>query len=125
MEIGTAVEALGALAQETRLTVFRLLVHAGPGGLRAGEIARRVEVPPATLSFHLKELARAGLIASRRESRQIFYAADFTGMRDLLDYLTEDCCRGHPQVCAISMDGPSPTRPEPEPAEIEPRGARS
>ncbi len=101
MEISAAVEALGALAQETRLAVFRLLVHAGPNGLPAGEIAQRVAVPPATLSFHLKELARAGLIAARRESRQIFYAADFAGMRDLLAFLTEDCCGGHPEVCAV------------------------
>ena len=101
MEIVTAVAALGALAQETRLVVFRLLVHAGPGGLPAGEIAQRVAVPPATLSFHLKELTRAGLIAARRESRQIFYAADFTGMRDLIAFLTEHCCDGHPEVCAV------------------------
>lgn len=101
MEIKSAVEALGALAQETRLAVFRLLVQAGPNGLRAGEIAHRVAVPPATLSFHLKELARAGLITARRESRQIFYAADFAGMRDLLAFLTEDCCGGHPEVCAV------------------------
>ncbi len=99
MEIKTAVAALSALAQETRLAVFRLLVHAGPRGLPAGLIAERLGVPPATLSFHLKELARAGLVTARRESRQIYYAPDFAGMRDLLGFLTEDCCQGRPEVC--------------------------
>ncbi len=100
MEIETAVSALGALAQETRLTVFRLLVRAGPLGLPAGLIAERLGVPPATLSFHLKELARAGLVTARRESRQIYYAPDFAGMRELLGFLTQDCCQGRPEVCA-------------------------
>ena len=100
MKIETAVSALGALAQETRLAVFRLLMQAGPRGLPAGLIAGRLGVPPATLSFHLKELARAGLVTARRESRQIYYAPDFAGMRELLGFLTEDCCDGHPEVCA-------------------------
>ena len=99
MEIETAVAALSALAQETRLAVFRLLVHAGPRGLPAGLIAERLGVPPATLSFHLKELSRAGLVTARRESRQIYYAPDFAGMRNLLGFLTEDCCQGRPEVC--------------------------
>jgi DNA-binding transcriptional ArsR family regulator len=100
MEVESAVSALGALAQDTRLTVFRLLVKAGPPGLPAGEIAGRIGVPPATLSFHLKELVRAGLVSARRESRQIFYAADFAGMRGLLGFLSEDCCQGRPEICA-------------------------
>ncbi len=103
MELNDALQALGALAQETRLAVFRLLVRAGPLGLPAGVIAARVDVRPATLSFHLKELARAGLLTARRESRQIYYAVDLAGMRGLLDFLTADCCQGHPEVCAPLM----------------------
>ncbi len=100
METKEALQALGALAQETRLEVFRLLVRTGPLGLPAGTIAERIGVPPATLSFHLKELGRAGLLSARRESRQIYYAPDVEGMRDLLAFLTEDCCGGHPEICA-------------------------
>ena len=80
--------------------MFRLLVQAGPEGVSAGAIAERVGVEPATLSFHLKELVAGGLLTGRRESRQIFYAADFDGMRRLLGYLTEDCCQGRPEICA-------------------------
>ncbi len=100
MKITEAVATLGALAQETRLAVFRLLVKAGPTGLPAGVIAERIGVAPATLSFHLKELERAGLLIGRRESRQIYYAPGFEGMRGLLAFLMEDCCQGNPQVCA-------------------------
>ena len=94
MKLQAAVEALGALAQETRLSAFRLLVREGPEGLPAGEIAERLGVPPATLSFHLAHLERAGLVASTREGRSIRYAADFSGMQGLLTYLMQDCCRG-------------------------------
>ncbi len=100
MELLNAVGALGALAQQTRLAVFRLLVRAGPDGVAAGAIASRIGVEPATLSFHLKELVAAGLLTARRESRQIFYAADYDGVRALLAYLTEDCCQGRPEFCA-------------------------
>ena len=99
MENKDAIEALAALAQETRLRVFRLLVQAGPNGRPAGEIAQAVDVPPATLSFHLRELERAGLLLSRRESRQIFYATHYEGMRRLLEFLMQDCCNGHPEIC--------------------------
>ncbi len=109
-----AIEALSALAQETRLGVFRLLVQAGPNGLAAGEIARALEVPPATLSFHLRELERAGLLLGRRQSRQIFYAAHYEGMRRLLDFLMQDCCAGHPEICGI---GPTACRPTPSETE--------
>jgi len=101
METKQALAALAALAQETRLEVFRLLVRAGPLGLPAGAVAERIGAQPATLSFHLRELERAGLLTARRESRQIFYAPDFTGMRALLAFLTEDCCDGHPEICAV------------------------
>jgi len=99
MEPQTAIDALAALAQETRLKTFRLLVQTGPDGLPAGEIARRLEVQPATLSFHLTQLERAGLVTSKRHSRQIIYAADFGGMRALLTFLTDDCCHGRPEIC--------------------------
>lgn len=99
MQTETAIGALGALAQETRLKTFRLLVEAGPNGLPAGEIARQLNVQPATLSFHLNQLERTGLVTSHRQSRQIIYAADFEGMRALLTFLTENCCNGHPDIC--------------------------
>lgn len=102
MEAKAAVEALGALAQETRLAVFRALVRAGPGGLPAGRIAERLELAAPTLSFHLGQLARAGLVTRRREGRRLVYAADFEGMAGLVAFLTEDCCGGAPEVCAPS-----------------------
>jgi DNA-binding transcriptional ArsR family regulator len=90
---------LSALAHETRLAIFRLLVQQGPDGVPAGEIALRLSVPPPTLSFHLKELERAGLIQATRKQRQIIYAADFAGMRALIDFIMRDCCQGHPELC--------------------------
>lgn len=99
MEESKAIAALGALAQETRLKIYRLLVRAGPLGEPAGAIAAALELAPATLSFHLKELERAGLILSRREGRQIFYAPDLPAMSGLLDFLMEDCCQGRSEVC--------------------------
>jgi ArsR family transcriptional regulator, arsenate/arsenite/antimonite-responsive transcriptional repressor len=105
MKTQEAIAALAALAQETRLRIFRLLVKVGPAGLAAGAIGEQISVAPATLSFHLKELERAGLLTSRRESRQIYYAADFEGMGNLLAFLTEDCCQGHAAV--YSQSSPS------------------
>lgn len=99
MEARLAVEALAALAQETRLRVFRLLVTAGAGGLPAGEVARAAGVPASTLSFHLERLERAGLARSCRRGRQILYAAELEAMRRLLEFLTADCCRGRPELC--------------------------
>ena len=99
MEETNALAALAALAHETRLAVFRLLVTAGPNGLAAGEIADRIGVVSSTLSFHLKELDRAGLLRSWRKQRQIFYAADYEGTRQLLGFLTRDCCQGRPEIC--------------------------
>jgi len=99
MEEKAALAALAALAHETRLAVFRLLVTAGPSGLPAGDIAERVGVVASTLSFHLKELDRAGLLRSWRRQRQVFYAADFEGTRGLLTFLTRDCCQGRPEIC--------------------------
>ncbi|MCC6491576.1 MAG: helix-turn-helix transcriptional regulator [Pirellulales bacterium] len=106
MEIRQAVIALTALAQESRLRAFRLLVLAGPAGLPAGEIAQRLDIPAATLTFHLKELSRAGLVESRREGRSIFYSLRCAGMSELLTFLTKDCCQGQPDLCG----GPSADR---------------
>ncbi len=89
-----AVDKLAALAQETRLRIFRLLVEAGPAGMNAGAIASALDIPAATLSFHVAHLARTGLVSSRQESRFIFYAANFSTMDDLIAYLTENCCQG-------------------------------
>lgn len=109
MEIQQALSALGALSQETRLTLFRHLVTAGPAGEPAGALAARFELPPATLSFHLKALADAGLVRGTREGRSIRYAADFRAMDALLGYLTEHCCAGAPGACT-PVPLPSPAR---------------
>jgi ArsR family transcriptional regulator len=100
MEKALAIAALGALAHETRLSIFRILVQRGPEGLPAGAIADRLRVPPSSLSFHLAHLRRAGLILQRRESRQLIYSTDYTGMNDLMGYLTENCCGGDASACA-------------------------
>jgi DNA-binding transcriptional ArsR family regulator len=107
MKIKTAIEALGALAQESRLAIFRLLMREGQGGLPAGAIAERLAVPAPTLSFHLAYLQRAGLITRTRQGRSILYAANIGGMKALLGYLTEDCCQGQPEICGIAACGPA------------------
>ena len=104
MEVKSAIDALAALAQESRLAVFRLLVREGPDGLPAGTIAERLTIPAPTLSFHLNQLSAAGLVISRREGRSIIYAANYAGMRDLLDFLVEDCCQGRPELCAPALE---------------------
>jgi len=100
MEMKSAASALGALAHEGRLSAFRLLIQAGAEGLAAGEIARRLEVLPNTLSASLNVLSQAGLITSRRDGRSIIYNADYAAMRELLGFLMEDCCGGAPEICA-------------------------
>jgi ArsR family transcriptional regulator len=100
-----AVDKLAALAQETRLRIFRLLVEKGPEGLHAGAIAESLAIPPATFSFHVAHLVRSGLVTSRQESRFIFYAASFTAMDDLIAYLTDNCCQGGqclPKTAAVA-----------------------
>jgi ArsR family transcriptional regulator, arsenate/arsenite/antimonite-responsive transcriptional repressor len=92
MESMEVVEALGALAQESRLAVFRLLVRQGPQGMPAGDIADKIAVPATTLSFHLSQLSHAGLVSARREGRSIYYAADYKRMQELLDFLMANCC---------------------------------
>ena len=94
METKQAVESLGALAQDTRLAIFRLLVQAGAAGRAAGQIGDALELPPATLSFHLAGLARAGLAQSRQEGRFVIYTANFDNMNALVAFLTENCCDG-------------------------------
>ena len=99
MDQSFAIMALGALAQDTRLSVFRLLVRAGPQGMIAGAIAEHIGIPGSTMSHHLATLERAGLVVSQRESRLIHYTANFEGMRGLLGFLMQDCCQGHPALC--------------------------
>ncbi len=99
METKSAVKMLAALAQETRLAVFRQLVEAGPAGRAAGELAEALGCAPATLSFHLKELSNAALIEGRQDGRYVIYAANFASMNALLAFMTENCCR------ASSADG--------------------
>ena len=100
MEMKQAVDALSALAQETRLSVYRLLVEAGPEGMPAGRIGDELKLPAPTLSFHLAHLARTGLVRSRQEGRFVIYSADFKNMNQLVGYLTENCCGG--RACAPS-----------------------
>jgi ArsR family transcriptional regulator len=100
MKIGLAVEALAALAQESRLSIFRLLVQTGKEGLAAGVLGEKLGIPPATLSFHLKTLTHARLIKSRVDGRFVIYSANFTAMDKLIAYLTEHCCAGDATQCA-------------------------
>ena len=100
MKIGAAVEALAALAQESRLAIFRLLVQARQEGVAAGVLAEKLGIPPATLSFHLKALAHARLVKSRTKGRFVIYSANFTEMDNLIGYLTEHCCAGDAAQCA-------------------------
>ena len=99
-----AVVALSALAHQARLSVFRMLVQAGREGIPAGEIARRLDVPPNTLSANLTILANAGLVDSRREGRSVIYTARYENMAALLEYLMQDCCGGSPEICASLAD---------------------
>src|SRR5579871_5565553 len=99
MKKSVAIGALAALAQETRLDIFRLLVQERPKGMPAGEIGARLGQPSPTMSFHLNQLRFAGLVTSRRESRSIIYSANFKAMNELLAYLTRNCCGGRPELC--------------------------
>ncbi len=94
----------GALAQESRLKVFRLLIRAGTGGMAAGDIARALEVPPNTMSSHLAILSRAKLVTARKEGRSVIYAVNLAGTRELLLFLVEDCCQGEPSVCMPAIE---------------------
>lgn len=109
MQADFVIRALGALAQEHRLAAFRLLVEAGPAGLPAGVLAERIGVPPSSMSFHLAQLAHAGLVGQRRQSRSIIYSADFAAMNDVMAYLTENCCGG---LACTPANACVPTRTE-------------
>ena len=100
LKSGMAVEALSALAHDGRLSIFRLLVRAGVEGIAAGEIARKLDILPNTLSASLAILSHAGLVTSRREGRSVIYAADYSRMSKLLEFLMEDCCNGNAAICA-------------------------
>ncbi|MFK0162845.1 ArsR/SmtB family transcription factor [Rhizobium sp. NPDC090279] len=103
MDERQALTSFGALSQESRLQIVRMLVVAGPDGMAAGTIAERLEVSPSNVSFHLKELDRAGLVSQQRESRSIVYTANYDALGDLVRFLMEDCCAGHPQVCTPAV----------------------
>jgi DNA-binding transcriptional ArsR family regulator len=109
MKAKTVIEALGALAHEHRLAIFKLLVERGPDGLPAGHIGARLKLVPSSLTFHLQNLQRAGLISQRRESRQLIYSADFDAMNGLVGYLTENCCASSGQ-CAPECNPARATR---------------
>ncbi len=111
MESTDAVAALSALAQESRLEVFRLLVQAGPEGMSAGDIGARLKLPATTLSFHLNQLRQARLAAFKRKGRSLIYAADFAAMNQLIAYLAESCCRGNPQDCGVNIKKCDPAAP--------------
>jgi ArsR family transcriptional regulator, arsenate/arsenite/antimonite-responsive transcriptional repressor len=106
MEKMYAIAALAALAQETRLDIFRLLVQAGGAGMAAGQIGEELGLPSATLSFHLNQLKHAHLVKFRRESRSLIYTAEYAVMSDLLAYLTENCCQGDAAACGLAVCEP-------------------
>lgn len=110
MKTAAVIEGLGALAHEHRLAIYRLLVQRGPEGLSAGAIGERVGLVPSSLTFHLQNLQRAGLIAQRRESRQLIYSADFTAMNGLVGYLTENCCGDSSAACSSSCAPAQPLK---------------
>ncbi len=103
MEKSEAIVALGAIAQETRLEIFRFLIQAGPAGIAAGRIRERLDLPSATLSFHLSQLRQAGLVSFRRQGRSLIYSAEFGAMNGLLAYLTDNCCQGNPGACGLEV----------------------
>jgi len=106
----TVVASLAALAQESRLAIYRQLVEAGPTGLSVGEIGATLKVAPATLSFHLKALSQAGLVASRQDGRYLYYSANYERMTGLLGYLTENCCASDGVTCAATSCSPATTK---------------
>lgn len=103
MDERQALIVFGALSQETRLRLLRLLVIAGSDGIAAGTLAEKVDVSPSNVSFHLKELERAGLVTTRRDARSILYSAEYDALSGLLRFLMEDCCSGRPEICAPAV----------------------
>lgn len=106
MDERQALSAFGALSQETRLRILRMLVVAGPDGMAAGMIAEQAEVSPSNVSFHLKELEHAGLVTARRDARSIIYSAEYDALTGLIRFLMEDCCSGRPEICAPAIAAP-------------------
>jgi DNA-binding transcriptional ArsR family regulator len=117
MESDAVILAMAALAQSTRLDVFRLLMKHEPDGVPAGDIARHLAVPHNTMSSHLGVLSRAGLVRSERRSRSIIYRADLARFREVVTFLLQDCCSGHPDVCAPLVDALTPCCPPKETAD--------
>lgn len=117
MQERQALDAFGALGQETRLRIVRLLVQAGPAGMAAGAIGEAVGASSSNASFHLSHLERAGLIRSRREARSIVYSADVDGLTGLIRFLMEDCCRGRPEICEPALSSVLTPCCEPEKAD--------
>jgi ArsR family transcriptional regulator len=118
MRTPAVIEALGALAHEHRLAIYRLLVQRGPDGLSAGTIGERVGLVPSSLTFHLQNLQRAGLITQRRESRQLFYSADFAAMNGLVGYLTENCCGNSEAACSTNCTPSQASKPAKRAAKV-------
>jgi DNA-binding transcriptional ArsR family regulator len=111
MDTKSAIRALGALAQDTRLAIFRMLVERGPEGLAAGAIAEALDLPASSLSFHLAQLSHSGLVIQRRESRSLIYSIDFDTMGELMGYLTENCCGGNSAACLpVARPSTKPSR---------------
>jgi DNA-binding transcriptional ArsR family regulator len=110
MEKSNAVAALAALAQDSRLEVFRLLVQAGPEGMPAGQVAEALDLAPNTLTFHFDRLRLAGLVTVRREGRSMIYAARYDAMNALLGFLTDNCCQGAPEKCAPAACKPTKSK---------------
>jgi ArsR family transcriptional regulator len=108
MKSDQAVAALAALAHDYRLSIYRMLVEAGPAGLNAGTIAARLNIPPSSLTFHVQQLHRAGLISQQRKSRELIYSTDFDVMNGLVGYLTENCCAGTAQMASVCEPGCAP-----------------
>jgi DNA-binding transcriptional ArsR family regulator len=111
MKESQALDAFAALSQQTRLSILRLLIKAGADGVSAGAIAEDLGVSASNISFHLKELERAGLITQRRESRSIIYAANYPGLRGLIEFLMMDCCAGRPEITGPIVECCGPARP--------------
>jgi ArsR family transcriptional regulator len=104
MDRRQALWSFAALSQDTRLSIVRMLVKAGPDGMSAGDVADEVGVSASNLSFHLKELLHAGLVEARREARSIIYSAHYSALRDLVGFLMKDCCAGHPEICTPALN---------------------
>ncbi len=110
MKTPAVIDALGALAHEHRLAIYRLLVQQGPRGLSAGSVGERVGLVPSSLTFHLQALQRAGLVTQRRDGRQLIYSADYDVMSELVGYLTDNCCAGSGETCAPACRSEQPVK---------------